>query len=88
MTPFLDPTVESTLRYIEDSLPHTQFPIRADYETPAAWIAAEIEFARAWGLAVGLVQAGFVEVDYSYSVDDALRAAERKCHEMLAEKES
>jgi hypothetical protein len=78
-------SAEDTVRYIEQSLPHAQPPIGADYETPAQWVVAEIEFARAWGLAVGLVQAGFVDVPFGYSIDDALRAAERTCRQMLAE---
>ena len=51
-----------------------------------ALASPQIEFARAYGLAVGLVEAGYIEVPFSYSVKEALEAAEKKARQL--EKES
>lgn len=56
---------------------HTSSPVATDYVTVAEYVTAEIEFARAWGLAVGLVEAGYIEMPFSYSVRQAIEAAIR-----------
>jgi len=80
------PDAKSLLGFLEQSLPHAESPVSEEYPTIPSLVAAEIEFARAYGLAVGLVEAGYIEVPFSYSVKEALEAAEKKARQL--EKES
>lgn len=72
------PSAETLLGFIETFRGHTHAPRWDDYPTVAEAMVAELKFAEARGLAVGLVEAGYVEVPFTYTVDEALNAAYRK----------
>ena len=68
-------TPKSLLGFLEQVKEHVDSPVGTDYPTIAEYIHAEIEFARAWGLAVGLVEAGYIEAPFSYTVREVIDAA-------------
>lgn len=75
------PDARTLLGFIEPFREHTHAPRRDDFPTVAEAMVAELKFAEARGLAVGLVEAGYVEVPFTYTVDEALNAAYRKATE-------
>lgn len=72
------PDANTLLGFIEPFRGHTIPPRRDGFLTVAEAVVAELKFAEARGLAVGLVEAGYVEMPFAYTVDDALNAAYRK----------
>lgn len=76
--PTYQPDARTLLGFIEPFRGHTQAPRWDDFPTVAEAMVAELKFAEARGLAVGLVEAGYVELPLTYTVDEALNAAYRK----------
>jgi hypothetical protein len=77
------PDARTLLGNIEQFRDHTHAPRWDDSPTVAQALVAELKFAEARGLAVGLVEAGYVEVPFTYTVDEALNAAYRKAAEQV-----
>lgn len=75
------PSAKTLLGFLEPFRGHTQAPRWDDYPTVAEAMVAELKFAEARGLAVGLVESGYIEVPFTYTVDEALNAAYRKAAE-------
>lgn len=71
----LHATPETLRDFLDAATGHVDSPVATDFVTVAEFVAAEIEFARAWGLAVGLVEAGYIEMPFAYSVRQAIEAA-------------
>ncbi len=81
------PDAKTLLGFIEPFRNHTMEPRWDDYPSVAEAMVAELKFAEARGLAVGLVESGYVELPFSYTVDDALNAAYRKATAQIEELE-
>lgn len=77
------PDARTLLGFIEPFRDHTNAPRWDDFPTVAEAMVAELKFAEARGLAVGLVEAGYIEVPFTYTVYEALNAAYRKATEEL-----
>jgi hypothetical protein len=76
-TPY-QPSAQTLLSWIEAFRDHAASPRWEDFNNPADAISAELKFAEARGLAIGLVEAGYVELPFAYTVREALNAAYRK----------
>ena len=61
--------------FLEQARQHARSPRPMEYVSVVEQVRAEIEFARAWGLAVGLVEGGYIEMPFGYSVEEAIKAA-------------
>lgn len=72
------PDAKTLLANIEPFREHAEAPRWDDFTSVAEAMVAELKFVEARGLAVGLVESGYIEVPFAYTVADALDAAWRK----------